>query len=760
MAERFVIFHGHFYQPPRMNPWLGKVLQQDSAEPLHDWNERIFTECYQPNTGARVLDDKGLTVDVVNNFEFMSFDFGALLADWFQKKHSFTWGKIKEADAAAKARLGAGNAIACAYSHTILPLDSPFIRKTDILWGLKAFEESFGRPAEAMWLPEAAVNCGVIDDLIEHNLKHVFLVSTQIQSARLIKGRHEIDLSSGSIDPRYPYKITTEKGSITCFVGHPEISQAVCFENILADSAKTADMIERSFSSKTHHDQVVTVLFDGETFGHHQPFAERGLAHLLKYELPKRGIKVVNPSYLQKLIPAEWEIKIKDGHEGEGTAWSCAHGLGRWREDCGCGKENNSTQEWRGPLRDAFNFIAEKTSGLYEKKIKDFLKEGDSALENYPRILENFSKTDEFISKFQNRELTFSEKQFVLKLFEMLRQTLFMFTSCGWFWAEISGLETVQNMAFAARAIEIYKELTGEDIELEFLKILEKAPSNADFSDGADVFKRLVAPQKESIFIFVAGAIMQEIASGQVRPQPLERACFHLFIDTGKKTAEFFKKITEEKMFFEYEIIAVDFPFEIKLMSGGETRNFTVDNIFGEARYNIMTDFWLKKIVELKETYNLLLDRYLEFEGVYRLFEKPIKEIEPVIAKVLMFQLLEIEEFSNLKKIQVVRSLVRLVKEHNLNLDGFYTRQCLQDALGKEISRFIAGDFSKIEFLNLLFEIYFLLSYREKENIYHNLIFNSIMEREGEISKLNEAQKKNLREICAAFRINPGTVPE
>ncbi|MFH1353373.1 MAG: DUF3536 domain-containing protein, partial [bacterium] len=755
MAERFVIFHGHFYQPPRVNPWLGKVLQQDSAEPLHDWNERIFTECYQPNTGARVLDDKGLTVDVVNNFEFMSFNFGALLADWFQKKHSFTWDKIKKADAASKERLGSGNALACAYSHTIIPLDLPLIRKTDILWGLKAFEESFGRPAEALWLPETAVNRGVIDDLIARNLKYVFLVATQIQSARLINGRHEIDLSSGNIDTRYPYKITTEKGSITCFVGHPGISHAACFENLMKDSKTAADMIESSFSQKTRHDQVIVVLFDGETFGHHQPFAERGLAHLLKYELPKRGIKVVNPAYIRKLIPVEWEIKIKDGREGEGTSWSCSHGLGRWREDCGCGKKNNFTQAWRGPLRDAFNFVAGKVAGLYEKKMSGFLKAGDSALENYPRILDNFSKTDEFIGEFQKKELAFSEKQYVLNLFEMLRQTLFTFTSCGWFWAEISGIETVQNMAFAARAIEIYKKLTGEDIEPEFLKILKKAPSNADFSDGADVFKQCAATQKESIFTFVAGEIMQEIASGLAHPQALEHSFFHFFIDTGKKTAEFFQKITEEKMVFEYEIVDGDFPFEIKLKGVGLERNFTVDNIFGEARYSIMNEFWLKKIVELKDTYNLLLDHYLEFESVYRLFGKPIKEIEPVIAKVLMFQLLEIEEFRNLKKIPVVRSLVQIVKEYNLNLDGFYTRQCLQDALDKEIDRFIIGDFSKVEFLKLLFDIYFLLSPREKENIYHSIIFDAVRDRAGEISKLSEHQKRNLREICAAFRINP-----
>jgi len=633
MAERFVIFHGHFYQPPRANPWLGNVLQQDSAEPFHDWNERIFNECYQPNTGARVLENDGFTVDIVNNFKYMSFNFGPVLADWFRRNHSFTWNKIKKADASSKERLGSGNALACAYSHTILPLDSPFIRKTDILWGLKSFEKSFGRPAEAMWLPETAVNFAVLDELIALNLKYVLLVSSQVQSARLIKGRHEIDLSAGNIDPRYPYKITTEKGSITCFIGHPGISNAACFENLLQDSGRAADMIEGAFSQKTRHDQVIVVLFDGETFGHHQPFAERGLAHLLKYELPKRGIKVVNPAYLRKLIPAEWEIKIKDGHEGEGTAWSCAHGLGRWREDCGCGKENNFTQEWRGPMRDAFNFTAEKATALFNEKAASFFKDVDAARENYPGISGDFSKIDEFINEFQKKKITFSEKQYVLNLFEMLRQTLFMFTSCGWFWAEISGMETVQNLTFAARAIEIYKKLTGEDLEPEFLRILEKAPSNADFSGGADVFKRLVNPQKESIYTFIAGVIMQKIAS-LGRSRAWEYPYFHLFISPEKKSVEFFAKTTEEKTFLEYEIVNGDFPFEIKLKSGENVRNFTVDNVFGEARYNIMTEFWLKKIVELKDTYNSLLDHYLEFESVYHFFEKPVKEIEPVIAKV------------------------------------------------------------------------------------------------------------------------------
>jgi len=334
MPDRYVVFHGHFYQPPRINPYLGIILRQDSAYPFHDWNEKIFIECYQPNTGARILNDAGFTIDLVNTFEYISFDFAPSVLNWLKENHFYTFQEIVNADKRAIERIGAGGAIACAYSHTILPLSDQFLRTIDIMWGLKDFEMNFSRKPDAIWLPETAVNEIVIDHLIEFGLKFVLLVPSQIQSAKLHDLKKEIDLSSGNIDPRYCYLIKRPKGEIKAFVAHGVLSHDFSFRNLLMDSKISADRIEEAFSPQTHHDQIISIMTDGETFGHHQPFAERGLGHLLKYELPKRGIKVVNFSYLAEKFTPAWEIKVKDGREGEGTAWSCFHGLGSWKEDC------------------------------------------------------------------------------------------------------------------------------------------------------------------------------------------------------------------------------------------------------------------------------------------------------------------------------------------------------------------------------------------------------------------------------------------
>ncbi len=759
MAERYVIVHGHFYQPPRANPWLGNVLRQDSADPYHDWNERIFNECYLPNSGARIHNDNGYTIDMVNNFELISFNFGPTLAGWFRYRHPDTWNLVKKGDARSRKRLGAGNAIACAFSHSILPLSPDFIRKTDILWGLKSFEKDFGRPAEAIWLPETAVNSIVIDDLIGLGMKYVLLVPTQIESAHPSNIKHRIDVSRGNIDTRYPYRITSEKGSINVFVAHHEISHAVSFERLLSDSRSAADKIEGAFSEKTHHDQIITVLCDGETFGHHQPFAERGLAHLLKYELPSRGIKVVNPAYLCENMTLSWEIKIKDGRVNEGTSWSCAHGLGRWKEDCGCGKENAQTQEWRGSMREAFNFVSSETCSYFREEIKKYTDNPDGALKNYPAVLHNFSATDVFISRFFGEETSFEVKRKILLLFEMLKQTLFSFTSCGWFWSEISGIEPVQNMAYADRAIELYKKLSGKDIKGDFLKILEKAPSNIkNLSNGKTVFKKYVIPQEESRHKFAAGLIIQMLSSKKRKAVSKKGRYYHVFIDPAAKKLEYYKRNTEETLSYKYDIKNTDIPFTIKLSLDGKEKRYSLDNIFGESRHRIMERFWMNKIIELKDTYNLLLDHFLEFEGVFHFFKKPVKEIESLIAKVLMFQLMEIEQLHNMKRIQVVRGLVELIKEHRLEIDGFYTAQCLRRAIDKELNRFTLGDFANLEFLTVLFDIYFMLKNRMKENIYHNVIFKFIKENEKKLASTPQETKQHILAICMRFNIDPDII--
>jgi len=754
MPERYVVFHGHFYQPPRINPYLGIILRQDSAYPFHDWNEKIFTECYQPNTGARILNDAGFTIDIVNNFEYISFDFAPTVIDWLKEKHPYTFKEIISADKRAVERIGAGGAIACAYSHTILPLDTPFLRKLDIEWGLKNFEENFSRKADAIWLPETAVNEMVIDELIELGLKFLLIVPTQVQSAKLHELKKEINLSSGNIDPRYCYLIRRPAGEIKVFVAHGVLSHDFSFRNLLMDSKISADRIEEAFSTNTHHDQIVSIMTDGETFGHHQPFAERGLGHLLKYELPKRGIKVVNFSYLAEKCTPTWDIKIKDGREGEGTAWSCVHGLGRWREDCGCGKEPGTTQKWRSPLREAFNFISEKIIPFFKQKVSEVLDE--NSFWEYPLTWGNFARNDFFIEKHKKKELSFNEKKFVLKLFEMLRYTLYSFTSCAWFWEDISRIETVANMSFALKAMQLYKELSGEDILENFLKILEQAPTNnPNFKNGREVFEVYVMPQKESLYIYVAGEILEGFAKDKKMPFSRETPYFRIFVNINENEAEFVDKQTEEKKVFSFELLNSEFPHEILLKEGDFKKKYTIENIFSEQRYNILESFWLNKILETRSVYEQILESYLQFESIYHLFNRPVKEIEPVVAKVMMFHLIDMENSFSDEKIQILESFLQMAREYNFNLDGFYTRYWLERLIDLELRKIIDGDFSEIEFLKLLFDIYFLIPFRNKENIYHNTIFRTIKANKEKINSFSEKKKQILREICISFHIDP-----
>jgi len=754
MPDRYVVFHGHFYQPPRINPYLGIILRQDSAYPFHDWNEKIFIECYQPNTGARILNDAGFTIDLVNTFEYISFDFAPSVLNWLKENHFYTFQEIVNADKRAIERIGAGGAIACAYSHTILPLSDQFLRTIDIMWGLKDFEMNFSRKPDAIWLPETAVNEIVIDHLIEFGLKFVLLVPSQIQSAKLHDLKKEIDLSSGNIDPRYCYLIKRPKGEIKAFVAHGVLSHDFSFRNLLMDSKISADRIEEAFSPQTHHDQIISIMTDGETFGHHQPFAERGLGHLLKYELPKRGIKVVNFSYLAEKFTPAWEIKVKDGREGEGTAWSCFHGLGRWKEDCGCGKEPGTTQKWRAPLREAFNFLSQKVVPFFKQKANEFLEE--NSFWEYPLTWGDFARNDFFIEKYKKREISFKERRFVLSLFEMLKYTLFSFTSCAWFWEDISRIEAVANMSFALKAIQLYKKLSGEDILEDFLKILEQAPTNnPKFKNGREIFETYVLPQKESLPVYIAGEIIEGLTKDEKIPLSKETPYFRIFVNINEKKSEFVDKQTEEKRIFSFELLNSEFPPEILLKEGDFKKKFTIENIFSEQRYNILIAFWLKKILEMRKVYEQILDSFLQFESIYHLFNRPVKEIEPVIAKVMMFYLIDLEHDFSEEKLQILESFLQMAREYNFNLDGFYTRYWLEKFMDKGLKKIINGDFSQIGFLKLLFDIYFLIPFRDKENIYHNTIFRIIKENKEKINSFDEKKKQILREICISFHIDP-----
>jgi alpha-amylase/alpha-mannosidase (GH57 family) len=499
-----VCIHGHFYQPPRENPWTDEIEKQDSAAPFHDWNEKIYQECYKTNAHAQIIDDKGVVLKEINNYSYLNFNFGPTLLNWIKIKHPETYKEIIEADKQSiSLHNGHGNAIAMAYNHIIMPLANEQDKITQIKWGLKDFEYHFGRKSESIWLPETACNLDTIEALINEGIKYIILDVSQAEKIRKIGDENWTDVSNGSIDPKMPYscfsQVKPEK-YINIFFYDGPVSKAIAFEDVLKNSANLLDKIVHAVPQNSVENPIVSVATDGETFGHHKKFTERTLAFFLAVLAPENNIKIVNyGEYLEHHQPT-YEVKIKPGKNGEGTSWSCPHGVERWKADCGCGG-GKWHQSWRAPLREAMNWLRDRLITIYENEGNKNLKDVWNARNDYIDLMLDKSEAAgfKFFEANAKRILTNDEIDTCYKLFEMQKYSMFMFTSCGWFFSEISGLESVQVLQYASRAIDLASQLTGKSLELEFKKRLQAAESNLKkYKNGRGVYNKLVAPAKKA----------------------------------------------------------------------------------------------------------------------------------------------------------------------------------------------------------------------------------------------------------------------
>ena len=495
--------HGHFYQPPRENAWIETIELQDSAAPFHDWNERIHFECYHPNAWARVLDPQGRVLDVVDNFEKISFNFGPTLISWLESNYPATYRHILEADRVSREEHGGhGNAIAQAYNHVILPLANRRDKVTQVRWGVEDFRHRFGRAPESVWLPETAVNEETLEVLAEEGIKFVILEPHQAEAVRPIDGGDWADVSAGTIDPRMPYRCFLKKDPkkhVDIFFYDGPISKALGFEDLLSDARRFMDRVQTAADYNSPDSQLVSLATDGETYGHHKAFGDRVLAYALNVEAPARGMKVVNYGEFLEKHPPRRAVRLKSGENGEGTAWSCPHGVRRWKEHCGCRGMGPAewTQHWRKPLREALDWLRDRLVPFYEERGAQYLKEAWAARDAYIRVI--LDRSDESVARFfkehARKELGRKEQAACLKLLEIQRHALLMYTSCGWFFTELSGMETVQILQYAARAIQLARELGGPDLEEEFLERMSRAKSNIpEFGDGREVYRRFVVP--------------------------------------------------------------------------------------------------------------------------------------------------------------------------------------------------------------------------------------------------------------------------
>lgn len=494
----FLTIHGHFYQPPRENPWLEAIELQDSALPFHDWNERINKECYNPNSISKIVDNRNRILDVVNNYEHMSFNFGPTLLSWMEHFAPLTYERIIKADIeSVSEHSGHGNAMAQVYNHIIMPLANENDKQTQIKWGIRDFEYRFGRKPEGMWLAETAVDDETLKFLEENGIKFTVLSPYQALKFRQEGDKDWQDVSWGNIDPArsYRYYIKSAPGKfIDLFFYDGAISRSVAFDELLKDGNKFIKRLKEGISDCRDYPQLINIATDGESYGHHTKFGDMALSYVLKIRAKDEGFKITNyAEYLDK-YRSNCEVDIK-----QASSWSCFHGVGRWKEDCGCstGGHPGWNQKWRKPLRDALDYLRDELIVVFENEGQKYFDNVWNVRNKYINVI--LDRNEMNVKKFQQEnfkpDLTDDDKVHAMELLEIQRQAMLMYTSCGWFFSEISGIETVQIMKYAARAMQLASRFTSKNLEEKFLEILSQAKSNIpEFGTGKDIFERFVKP--------------------------------------------------------------------------------------------------------------------------------------------------------------------------------------------------------------------------------------------------------------------------
>lgn len=497
---RYFCIHGHFYQPPRENPLIGQIELQPSARPAHDWNERVFVECYAPNGASRLLDAKGRIEDILNNYAFMSFNIGPTLFSWLEEKHPYTYARILEADRLSRERLdGHGNAMAQVYNHAIMPLCTEAQRALQIKWGIADFERRFGRRPEGMWLAETGINMATVVSLIREGIRYTVLAPTQAQKVRPLHGDDWTDVSGNTIDPRRPYRIfpvaedgtPIEKGYLDVFFYDGPLSHGVGFEHLLKDANRYGDRILGAFDSRGGEDQLVSVCTDGESYGHHEPFGDMCAAFLFRDVAPRLGMVPVNYAWFLAKHPPAHEVRLKNAHQ-DGTAWSCAHGVGRWKEDCGCstGGQEGWNQAWRGPFRKSLDILVAAAEAKVDADGPRYFVDWEAARDTAPA---SWDLSSDVRREWWGRNLRAgADRARALEIVDLLRFSQYTYTSCAWFFSELTGIETVQNLKYALRTLQLLEGMGApSSLRASFLGILSGAVSNLGGKTGDVVFAEI-----------------------------------------------------------------------------------------------------------------------------------------------------------------------------------------------------------------------------------------------------------------------------
>jgi alpha-amylase/alpha-mannosidase (GH57 family) len=564
-VNRYLCVHGHFYQPPRENPWLEAIELQDSAYPYHDWNERITSECYAPNASSRILDDRGRITAIVNNYARISFNFGPTLLAWLEAADHETYRAILDADRLSRERLGHGSAMAQAYNHMIMPLASTRDKRTQIVWGIHDFESRFGREPDGMWLPETAVDTETLDLLAEHGIRFTILAPNQASRVRPLAGGAWEDVAGSRVDPTMPYTCRLPSGrEIALFFYDGPVSRAIAFEGLLNSGEAFAGRLVSLFDGARDGAQLVHIATDGETYGHHHRLGEMGLSYAL-HRIEQEGLaELVNYARFLELYPPRHEAEII-----EDTAWSCAHGVDRWRADCGCSSGMNPdwNQAWRAPLREALDRLRDDLEGPWQEAAGELLADPWAARDDYACVIldRSFDNVERYLDRHARRPLSDADRVRALELLELQRHGMLMYTSCGWFFDDLGGIETVQVIQYAGRAIQLAEKLLGGSWRGPFVDRLARAHSNVPASgDGRRIFERFVEPASVDLAKVGAHYAMSSLFEEDASLRPVY--CYlaereeHRVFDAGRARlavgrARITSSITRESALLEFGVV-------------------------------------------------------------------------------------------------------------------------------------------------------------------------------------------------------------
>ena len=498
MSHRYICIHGHFYQPPRESPWLEEIARQESARPFHDWNERVTKEAYAPNAFSRILDERGRIQRIVNNYARISFNFGPTLLRWMEKEAPETYGAILEADRRSAERFsGQGSAMAQAFGHMIMPLATSRDKGTQVHWGIRDFQHRFGRDPRGMWLPETAVDLETLDLMAAEGIEFTVLAPRQAQAVRG-PGHDEWEGVEGErVNPGRGYRVALPSGrEIVAFFYDGGLSRAVAFERLLVDGAALAQRLLEAGGGRGTPDSLSHIATDGETYGHHHRHGEMALSYALQLMEDEPEVHLTNYGEYLDRHPPDWEARIV-----ENSSWSCAHGVERWRADCGCstGSHTEWRQRWRAPLREALDWLRDELASRYEEAAGERLDDPWGARTRYVDVILNREPDNvhAFLDREARHELDHPERVRTLQLLELQRNAMLMYTSCGWFFDDLARIETLQVLRYAARTLHLNEVLFGDDLSEEFLGRLARARSNvAALGTGADLYRNRIAPER------------------------------------------------------------------------------------------------------------------------------------------------------------------------------------------------------------------------------------------------------------------------